>query len=110
MFGGLRKKSYLCGVKGCGKRPRLSRFFNPSKLTKMEKKNFNACRVVLTSGNVFMYYFDGAQALGFASAGTVANGNCTVPCADGREIFQATVKEWSRRIVECEDVEFVEFV
>lgn len=76
----------------------------------MEKKNFNACRVVLTSGTVFMYYFDGAQALGFASAGTVANGICAVPYADGKEKFQETAKEWARRLVECEDVEYIEFV
>lgn len=76
----------------------------------MEKKNFNACRVVLTSGTVLMYYFDGAQALGFASAGTVANGNCTVPYTDGREKFQEEAKGWADRLADCEDVECIEFV
>lgn len=76
----------------------------------MENKNFNACRIVLTSGNIIIHYITGASSLGLACAGTLANGNCTVPYADGKEKFQETAKEWARRFADCDGVEYIEYI
>ena len=75
----------------------------------MEKKNFNACRVVLTNGTVLMNYCNGTT-YGLACAGTLANGNCTVPYADGQENFEMIAKEWADRFQDREDVEYIEFI
>ena len=57
-----------------------------------------------------MYYITAGSSLGLAGAGTSANGDRTVPYADGEEKFRETAKEWAGRLLDCEDVEYIEFV
>lgn len=75
----------------------------------MENKNFNVCRVVLTNGTVLVNYCTGTV-YGLACAGTLANGNCAIPCADGLENFQETAKKWAYGLQDREDVEYIEFI
>ena len=57
-----------------------------------------------------MYYITGASSLGLAGAGTLADGNCVLPYACDKEKFQTTAKEWADRLMNCEDVEYIEFI
>ena len=75
----------------------------------MERKNFNACRVVLTNGTVLVNYCTGTV-YGLACAGTLANANCAVPYADEMDSFREIAKERAVSIQDREDVEYIEFI